>query len=147
MASLWLPCGFYAASVPNPSIVITIVSSRGFLASAEGIAVDDEMGALDEQLILMSTTLITGIEHLAQLPALESLDLGYTGVGDSGVAALGAATGLTSLNLDSCNVSDRCVRLLYFVHVLFHSRGGSLGSFALFERRRKHFQTFNGACY
>ena len=50
---------------------------------------------------------------MAQLPALESLNLGYSGAGDRGVAALCAATRLTSLNLDSCNVSDRCARLLY----------------------------------
>ena len=46
------------------------------------------------------------MEHVAQLPALESLDLGYSGVGDRGLSALRAATCLTSLDLDSCNITD-----------------------------------------
>lgn len=53
-----------------------------------------------------------GVEHVAQLPTLESLNLGYSGVRDRGVAALGAATRLTSLDLDSCNISDRFASLL-----------------------------------
>ena len=49
-----------------------------------------------------------GMDHLGRLPALESLNLGYTGIGNRGVAALGAASRLAALNLDSCDITDGC---------------------------------------
>ena len=46
---------------------------------------------------------------ISGMPTLEELNIGYTGVGDSGVASLGRITSLRVLNMDSCDITDGCV--------------------------------------
>jgi hypothetical protein len=45
--------------------------------------------------------------HTLQLPELCELDLAYTGVRDSALWQLEGLSTLTSLNLDSCTISDK----------------------------------------
>ena len=47
-----------------------------------------------------------GLRQLAFLPLLRELNLAYTQIGDDGLQALEPLTSLTSLNLDSCEVTD-----------------------------------------
>ena len=50
--------------------------------------------------------LSAGLRQLAFLPLLQELNLAYTQIGDDGLQALEPLTSLTSLNLDSCEVTD-----------------------------------------
>ena len=56
--------------------------------------------------ILEGTDLLAGLHQLAFLPLLQELNLAYTQIGDNGLQALEPLTSLTSLNLDSCEVTD-----------------------------------------
>ena len=42
------------------------------------------------------------------MSTLEELNIGYTGVGDTGMASLGHITSLRVLNMDSCDITDGC---------------------------------------
>ena len=48
------------------------------------------------------------MDAIAGMAALEELNIGYTGVGDTGVASLGQLTSLRVLNMDSCDITDGC---------------------------------------
>ena len=50
--------------------------------------------------------LLAGLRQLAFLPLLQELNLAYTQIGDDGLQAIEPLTSLTSLNLDSCEVTD-----------------------------------------
>ena len=50
--------------------------------------------------------LLAGLCQLAFLPLLRELNLAYTQIGDDGLQALEPLASLTSLNLDSCEVTD-----------------------------------------
>ena len=50
----------------------------------------------------------SGMHALAGMSKLEELNIGYTGVGDTGVASLGRVTSLRVLNMDSCDITDGC---------------------------------------
>lgn len=45
---------------------------------------------------------------ISGMAMLEELNIGYTGVGDAGVASLGRITSLRVLNMDSCDITDGC---------------------------------------
>lgn len=107
MASKWLLCGFNASSDANLSCTLPAL----FICFRVRVSGFDHGTEALERIQVERSAAITGMEHLAQLPGLESLNLGYTGIGDRGLGALGAATRLTSLDLDSCNVSDRCAHM------------------------------------
>ena len=47
---------------------------------------------------------------ISGMATLEELNIGYTGVGDAGVASLGRITSLRVLNMDSCDITDGCAR-------------------------------------
>ena len=62
-------------------------------------------------MLLLTTTNVcapSGMDAIANMSTLEELNIGYTGVGDTGVASLGQITSLRVLNMDSCDITDGC---------------------------------------
>ncbi len=51
---------------------------------------------------------VSGMAAISGMAMLEELNIGYTGVGDAGVASLGRITSLRVLNMDSCDITDGC---------------------------------------
>ena len=56
---------------------------------------------------------MTGLQQLTQL------DLAYTNITDSGVHSLQHLTNLLDLNLDSCNITDRCASCIVMLMLEF----------------------------
>ena len=56
--------------------------------------------------------MVAGLSPLTALQQLTHLDLAYTNITDSGVHSLKHLTNLLDLNLDSCNITDRCTSCL-----------------------------------
>ena len=54
---------------------------------------------------------LTGLTYLVGLQKLTQLDLAYVSLSDAGITSLQQLTSLIDLNLDNCNLTDRCLSL------------------------------------